>query len=230
MKHLKLFETINEYNNWLNSDNFITPYTIKNKSNNSIIYQIKLPYDKEILYLESNGTQYIDTNIIYNGSYRFEVKFLCNSLSSPDDANSGTIFGTRTYPEIDSFQLSTYKSGCFGYNGLTSNLGITTNTEYITEFKRDNKLYINNVEKLTLDNKSFNTVEPILLFALYQRSNVTERFLGRIYYFKLYDENDNIILDMIPVRKNGIGYMYDKVSKQLFSNQGTGNFVLGTDK
>ena len=65
MKHLKLFETTNEYNNWLNSDNFITPYTIKNKSNNSIIYQIKLPYDKEILYLESNGTQYINTNIIY---------------------------------------------------------------------------------------------------------------------------------------------------------------------
>lgn len=27
-----------------------------------------------------------------------------------------------------------------------------------------------------------------------------------------------------------IGYMYDKVSGQLFGNQGTGNFILGADK
>lgn len=29
MKYIKLFETTSEYNTWLNSNNFITPYIVK---------------------------------------------------------------------------------------------------------------------------------------------------------------------------------------------------------
>ena len=43
-------------------------------------------------------------------------------------------------------------------------------------------------------------------------------------------EGNQVILDLIPVRKNGIGYMYDKVSGQLFGNQGKGQFIIGPDK
>jgi len=39
-----------------------------------------------------------------------------------------------------------------------------------------------------------------------------------------------VVVDFIPVRKEGVGYMYDKVSRQLFGNSGTGNFILGNDK
>ena len=49
------------------------------------------------------------------------------------------------------------------------------------------------------------------------------------YYVKIFN-NNRLILDLIPVKKDGIGYMYDKISNQLFSNQGTGNFILGPDK
>ena len=37
------------------------------------------------------------------------------------------------------------------------------------------------------------------------------------------------VADFIPVRLGQVGYLYDKVSKQLFGNAGTGNFVLGPD-
>lgn len=33
-------------------------------------------------------------------------------------------------------------------------------------------------------------------------------------------------LDLIPVRKNGKGYMYDRISGELF---GTGDFIVGPD-
>lgn len=39
-----------------------------------------------------------------------------------------------------------------------------------------------------------------------------------------------LIQDLIPVRKDGLGYMYDSVSGQLFRNQGTGAFLYGPDK
>ena len=41
---------------------------------------------------------------------------------------------------------------------------------------------------------------------------------------------DNHVRDFIPVRKDGVGYMYDKISGQLFGNAGTGAFVIGPDK
>jgi len=234
MKHIKLFETTSAYNNWLNSDNYITPYIVKDKEQDKVFYQKKilLPYDSEIEYLEATGTQHINTNLICSGEYRFKIKFMCNSLRSPEDGNSASIFGSRTSATIKDYQLSTFKNGCFGYYGLHTNLGINSlNTEYIVEFIED-KLFINNDKRLNNLNTSFTTSSPLFLFALYQSSNnnICEHFIGRIYYFKIYDENNNIILDMIPVRKNGIGYMFDKVTNQLFENSGTSNFILGLDK
>jgi hypothetical protein len=35
---------------------------------------------------------------------------------------------------------------------------------------------------------------------------------------------------MIPVRCGTTGYLYDRVSGELFRNVGTGDFVLGPDK
>ena len=37
------------------------------------------------------------------------------------------------------------------------------------------------------------------------------------------------LMHLIPVRKGDVGYMYDKVSGKLFSNAGTGAFILGPD-
>ena len=38
------------------------------------------------------------------------------------------------------------------------------------------------------------------------------------------------IFDFIPVRVGDIGYLYDRMSGQLFGNQGTGAFIIGPDK
>ena len=56
---------------------------------------------------------------------------------------------------------------------------------------------------------------------------------GKIYNAFIYDKNNEKILDLIPVRIGTTGYMYDKVSRKLFGNSGTGNFILppgGGDK
>jgi hypothetical protein len=51
----------------------------------------------------------------------------------------------------------------------------------------------------------------------------------KIYRFKM-EVNKTLVRDFIPVRVGQVGYMYDKISGQLFSNAGTGNFILGADK
>ena len=76
MKYIKVFNNENQYNAWLNSKNFITPYVSKNKYNNSIIYQKRLPkyYDDEIEYLESTGNQFINLDYeVWNHGLRGEI-------------------------------------------------------------------------------------------------------------------------------------------------------------
>ena len=234
MKHIKLFKTESNYNNWLNSDKFVTPYISKNKYNNSIIYQPRIKYyDSQIEYLESTGTQHIDTNLICYGNYRFKIKFMCNSLVSPEDNVSASLFGTRWAAHIRNYQLSTYHGGCFGFKDIHEGVGINEiNTEYVVEFNNDNELYVNNVQKLNNINESFDTPSSLLLFALHEQNNITEHFIGRIYYFTLYNKDNNeTLLDLIPVRKNGIGYMYDKLTHNLYGESSGSNtpFILGPD-
>ena len=45
----------------------------------------------------------------------------------------------------------------------------------------------------------------------------------------MYD-GSTLVRDFIPVRIGQTGYLFDKVSRQLFGNSGTGNFILGPDK
>lgn len=51
---------------------------------------------------------------------------------------------------------------------------------------------------------------------------------ARIKQSKIYISNV-LVRDFIPVRVGSVGYLYDRVSKRLFGNKGTGNFVLGQD-
>jgi hypothetical protein len=73
---------------------------------------------------------------------------------------------------------------------------------------------------------------PICLFIYFSGEPTQEGNAGvglRIYYCKIYD-NNNLVRDFVPVRVGTTGYMYDKVSRQLFGNIGSGSFTLGPDK
>ena len=43
-------------------------------------------------------------------------------------------------------------------------------------------------------------------------------------------KNGLTVRDFIPVRVGDVGYMYDRVSGDLFGNAGTGAFIIGPDK
>lgn len=60
----------------------------------------------------------------------------------------------------------------------------------------------------------------LLLFADHNPNDTFKGFYGIIYGVK-YWRNDELIYDLIPVRKGGIGYLYDKISGQMFANKGT---------
>ena len=81
----------------------------------------------------------------------------------------------------------------------------------------------------SLPTLSFTPAYNIRLFGSAGVTASYTTYSGRIYSAKI-SQGSNITMDLIPVRIGQIGYMYDKVSGQLFGNDGTGSFTLGPDK
>ena len=193
------------------------------------IIEDKLPYDSEIEYLESTGTQCVKTGIMYNGRDSMEMKASFFSKSSPQDQNSASFVGGRVAYNNRGFQVSTFKDGTLQYgNTLYESRGISSAyTDYTITFI-NGVLRINGVLKNTISLYSYTTPE-IYLFCNNENGTIRENLTGRIYYFRLYDNTGNYKCDFIPVRKGNTGYLYDKVTGTLFGNKGTGSFIIGGD-
>lgn len=188
-------------------------------------------YTSRVEYLQSTGTQYIDTGIYGTSNLNFEVCFEFASKSSPGDANSATIFGARQSYLSRGFQLSTFSSGTIQWSGtLHRNIGVTAvNTKYVVKLL-SSSVYVNGVPKVTVSSYTFDTPTTLLIFALQEPTEIKELLSGRIYYLKLYDRTSgDLIADFIPVRVEQTGYLYDTVTGKLLRNAGTGAFILGPD-
>ena len=188
------------------------------------------PYDVEIEYLESTGggmrleTTYIDTGIHLTGGSSVEIRYRATNTTLYYPG----IFSSRKYPVDHTTSYTLLGNDRFDYGiGGVANWTRDTNIHTLLCKSVDSKLSIVLDGKLlkTLALKTFTSAETTILFA--DRANVG--FGGAIYYFKIWDESGKLIFNGIPVRVGDVGYMYDRVSGQLFGNAGTGAFVLGAN-
>lgn len=189
-----------------------------------------LPYDSEIQYLQSSGNPYIDLGRKIN-SATDEVSVTFMLLAK--EAHTYGIFGARSNSSTKNFAII--------HNALNIYADVTTsgtatrltyagalNTKYTVNISKSYKSVSSNGEILkenTTPGVDFTTASNALLFHI---ANSSYRNSKRIYSLT-WKRSSNIIMDLIPVRKDGVGYMYDKVSGNLFGNAGTGDFVLGPD-
>lgn len=59
-------------------------------------------------------------------------------------------------------------------------------------------------------------------------ADTIDNFSGRFWGGQIWD-GTTLVRDFVPCRIGTTGYLYDRVSQTLFSNIGTGDFVLGPD-
>lgn len=179
-----------------------------------------LPYDAEIEYLESTGTQYIDTGVLPSS----DLSFHCVFLSYIGSWGYGNVFGARQSSTRQEYQLTLYSKGSVSIGTRNSSLNIPEREKNDVSFDGSNTVSINGVDKLITTSDITMDVGTIVLFAIRQMGSVIQLQAGRIYSCSFGN-----VRDFIPVRVGTTGYMYDKVSGQLFGNDGTGDFVLGPD-
>ena len=182
---------------------------------------ITKPYDAEIEYLESSGTQWIDTGIIPDGNTIVQFKFV-NLYITGD-----VIIGYFTNDTND-WRLFNNASTCYfdmPNDRRIAGGNIYENTQYELEL---GNYYVKDLDTgVNIVSGNATIYTGISSITLNNYNNVSYS-KNRWYYVKIYS-GSVLVLDLIPVRIGQIGYMYDKVSKQLFSNAGTGEFILGLD-
>ena len=186
----------------------------------------------EVEYLQSSGTQYIDTGFIpTNDNFKFEIRMLSPNTSAYlgyRSVNSGTATGDMRW-------FFNYNDGrvAIRYGNTTENSTLSFDTQTTHKFYfNGSSLYVDDVNYLTTTKKYATPVyKSFYLFSVntsgYYSTDIAN-FVGRIYYTKIWD-NGILVRNFVPViRKsdNAVG-MYDIVTKQFFENQGTGTFNYG---
>ena len=216
---------------------------------------VELPYDAEVEYLESTGTQWIDTGFVLQSStFDFNVDF---SLTRLYQEGENDIFGCYDYKSsynpypfkiTSGILLGVFKQTNLAvYQSALTNLSsAATHTKYSVRFHSVSDagyIMVNNVQTPFPFSGTWvrngchyglfgNGCDPTLLIK-YQNKPSSQRVpCARVFHFSIL-EDGVLKLDFIPVRigsgANAVGYMYDRVSGTLFRNQGTGAFLIGPD-
>ena len=181
----------------------------------------------QLEYIESRGTQYIDTNIKPTGSMDFEVTAYVQSSAAQGTLFSGGDNYNSKYLGVSIDQVNPGESD-IRYD--SQRYKFTLSSEKFMISKVSNKLLLNNVEFATCSVVTFVSNYPIRLFAYNRGGSIGEKIAAKLYGLKLSD-NGSDVANFIPAKRNsdGVVGLYDLVSKSFFTNAGTGTFTAGSE-
>ena len=195
----------------------------------------RLPYDAEVEYLESTGTQWIDTGVVPKNSTGFQVSCRCLGTTSlanyrligVQDGSIRCLFSVQAFGTDNTF---------FGWNTAINQLGLYYDVDVDASLNYLNNRYaiLNGQTKANNLSTLGVITRPMYLFGNNSANgNIPDNFSERVYLARI-SEDSTLVRDFIPVRFTNEkdepeGAMYDRVSGELFRNQGTGAFVIGPD-
>ena len=207
------------------NDVFYTNYG----SGGSFTYEVyENPYDRlytKLEYIESTGTQYIDTGVIANNNTVVWAELFTNITINKN------WFGGSAYSSSSNCVLNSWSQNQIEYqygasdNWYRPNVGEDVVGKKFTVEYGNGSIKINNDKKVDLPTNSFTDTKSIHLFV---RNGGSGNISGRIYSFKIYNGN-LLIRDFVPAVRNSdnVVGLYDEVNDVFYTNSGTGTFGKG---
>lgn len=184
----------------------------------------------EVEYIQSTGTQHIDTGFKPNQDTRvlMEAEF---PLTAQSDAVF--LFGSRATSTTLRFQFANNNGNAYrtDYNSTPSafEAGISF-AEKFTIDKNGNVTTLAEKYSVTHTKATFACTYSLYLFATNGTGTATGRVSAKIYSCKIYDSG-TLVRDYIPVvDHNGEACLYDQLNHVYYRNAGTGRFSSGPAK
>ena len=198
---------------------------------------------QEVEYLESSGTQYIDTGFAFSssGANRLTAEFDIVYMTLPNSHNPSLVGGLTNGTEPH------YAFPLFRPSGDTAVYAYSASAAYISDFAigakysavindANHKIYHDDVELATIDfSTASNPTQTFCLFAArVVGGSETAGYLAnaRIYSFIVKNNSTNEILkNLVPCYRisDSVAGMIDLVSGSFLTNAGSGTFVVGPD-
>lgn len=182
-------------------------------------------------YIESTGTQYIDTGFKPNQDTRILMKAAPVLINAGD--HSAFFFGS-TYPDQqDGYEVYIYGPSCYAvYNSIQTPGGSNFQIGQILTIdfnKFSFSLYRDgeNIFSTNFDPVTFTSHVNLGLCRLMRQNPFNGHV--RVYACKIYD-NEKLIRDYIPCKDpDGTVCLYDQISDEYVYNAGSGVFTAGPD-
>lgn len=193
-------------------------------------------YDAEVEWLRGDGSAYINTGITNKNTVTVYAGIRIESSS----ATIIDICGARASTSSNQNAIIFYYANGFLYRYNTTTKYAPNTTvlgDYVIRtvtYSTFSTLYVSGAATSSATIEQSATFSNTFNYLIFNFSNngtaQTPAGTGlKIKYFKLYD-GTTLVRDFIPVRKDGVGYLYDKVSRQLFGNaNSSGTFTYGND-
>lgn len=198
----------------------------------------------ELKYIESNGTQYIDTGLLPSavGKVQMGVVEVSGTASFQNFFGSQiSLSGTKRYAEYYMSYTSSqsvvaamdYKSGSYVYYTVVANSVPKTDIEleldYINARAAVNGKSISGISKGT-----YSYQPNIWIFSVARKTSTSgaptsnNPFSGKVGYCKMYNQSNVLSRDFVPcTNPSGVVGLYDLVGAKFYANDGTGTFTAG---
>lgn len=189
--------------------------------------QSRLPSDYiELQYIQSSGTQYIDTGYKPNNNTRVQCRF-----ELLESGRAYGVFGSRIAYQNTAFDLfaNGQNSSKYFQDDYGSNVNApTASTLGIYEIDKNKNVTNINGNIYTFPSSIFQSNYNIYILGI-NTAGSTNNQLGslKIYSCQIYD-NDILIRDFVPCKAvEGTVGLYDVVNQAFYTNAGTGSFIAG---
>lgn len=181
----------------------------------------EMPYTK-IKYIESTGTQYIDTKYICGNDVQIETEFEYLQIDSVFRCIYGKQTKTAAEDAITVSQAVNYTVQAYWRTNLTP-FTLEKDRRY-KMLQSQNALVLDGVDYGGWSSSITKSQLTMYLMARNNNGSAGNFFKGRIYGFKIYESNI-LAMDLIPVLDSSkVPCFYDKISNELLYNKGTGEF------
>lgn len=196
-----------------------------------------LPYDAEVEYLESTGTQYVNTGVILDSTYGIDINFA--PMESSGGVSEHGIFGSSWSGSGSVHNVLQIHQSANGVGlWMPSSTRVATAPITVGTIQRW-QININNSDDIIIDGVDKGNTHPTTASACPYPVYLFARDVGgalksgscskmRLYSWTVTDANGNIIQQLIPVRVGTTGELYDRVSGKFMERHG--DLVVGSDK
>lgn len=178
----------------------------------------------QLTYIESSGTQYIDTGFAPNQDTRLVIK-----AYFPLAGSNRFLYGARTAEKSNGFALNAYSTK---YRSHYNNnwIDYATSVSFDEPFTIDqnkNVTTLNDEYTVTGTYAAFTSPCSLTLFAINNNGTVATatRATAKIYFCQIYD-NGTLVRDYIPcLNASGEAGLWDAVNSVFYTNAGSGEFT-----